>query len=389
MIKCKIIEDNLNKILPNIINLRKEIHQNPELGYQEYKTTGLIVEFLKNLGITVETKYSETGAVGLLKVPGAVKTLAIRADIDALPIQEETGAQFASKNDGVMHACGHDVHSAVVMGVANLLSNLKDYLKLNIKFIFQPAEECSPEGGAKLMIENGVLDDVDAILGLHVWPDLPVGTIGTILGNAMAASDRIKILIEGKSSHAAEPQNGIDSLFIAGQVINLISSFRAKYIDPYENVIMTIGSIQSEGRYNIVCPKIFMDGTIRTLSENTRVYIKEKLPVVITNLVKSFDGNCKVDIIKGYDVLKNDPVMTEKFVETSKEILGINNVLTDIRPTMISEDFSFYAKRIPAVYFFLGCESKIPLHSSRFLPNEKCIPVGIKAISNFVLNGNI
>jgi amidohydrolase len=386
LVHLNVINGVINKILPGVLDIRKKIHQNPELGYEEYQTTELIIKKLTELGLNVETKYSKTGAVGHIHVPGATKTIAVRADIDALPISENTGLPFASEKDGVMHACGHDVHTSIALGVAELLSILKDTLKVNVKFIFQPAEECSPRGGARTMIENGVLDGVDAILGLHVWPSLPVGTIGVVNGSAMAASDRLRITIEGKSGHAAEPQNSVDAIYIAAQVINTINSFKAKNIDPFEPVVISLGSIHSEGRYNIVCPKVDIEGTIRTLNESTRMFINENLRQLIASTVKAFGGNCDIDIISGYDVLINDEKLTDDFIKITRAMLGAKRVLSNIRPSMIAEDFSFYAKQVPGTYFFLGCTCQYPLHSNLFVPDERCTKVGIKVIANFILN---
>lgn len=386
MVQLKVINGVINEILPGVLDIRKKIHRNPELGYEEYQTTELIIKKLEELGLNIETKYSKTGVVGLIHVPGAKKTIAVRADIDALPISENTGIPFASKNDGVMHACGHDVHTSIALGVAEFLSRLKDKLKVNVKFIFQPAEECSPQGGARTMIENGVLGGIDAILGLHVWPSLPLGTVGVVKGSAMAASDRLKITIEGKGGHAAEPHNSVDAINIAAQVINTINSFKAKNLDPFEPVVISLGSIHSEGRYNIVCPKVDIEGTVRTLNESTRAFIKEKLLEVIINTVKTMGGDCHADIIYGYDVLINDEKLTDDFIKTTKTILGDEKVLSNIRPSLIAEDFSFYAKQVPGTYFFLGCTCQYPLHSNLFLPDERCIEVGIKVMANFILN---
>lgn len=388
MAPLETIDNILKDALPKISNIRQKIHQNPELGYEEYETTKLITKELNDLGLHVETKFSKTGAVGILKANGAQKTIALRADIDALSIKEETGIPFSSKNEGIMHACGHDVHTAIVFGVGAVLKKLQDKLKYNIKLIFQPAEECNPHGGAKTMIKNGVLQDVDAILGFHLWPSLSVGTIGVVKGSAMAASDRIKITILGKSGHAAEPHNSIDAINIAAQVINTINSFKTKNIDPFEPVVVSIGSICSQGRYNIVCPQVNLEGTVRTLNEDTRSFIKNELQQIIYDTVDSLGGRCEIDYVKGYDVLSNDNNLTEKFIANTKSLLGEDKVLTDIRPSMIAEDFSFYAKKVPATYFFLGCECPYPLHSSKFLPDERSIEIGIKTLSSFILNND-
>lgn len=379
------VDEVLNDILPRIKEVRRKIHQNPELGYEEYQTTKLIANKLKKLGLNVESKYSETGVTGSINIVGAKKTIAIRADIDALPIQEETGASYSSKNKRKMHACGHDVHTSIVLGVGAVLKKLEEKLKYNIKLIFQPAEECSPHGGAKTMIKNGVLRDVDAILGCHIWPSLPVGTIGIVNGSAMAASDRIKVTIKGKSGHAAEPHNSIDAINIAAQVINIINSFKVKNLDPFEPVVISIGSIFSKGRYNIVSPEVSLEGTVRTLNEETRLFIKQHLQESINSTIISMGGKGKVEYINGYDVLINDRELTEKFIRNARQHLGDDKVITDINSSMIAEDFSFYAKEIPATYFFLGCDCSYPLHSSKFLPNEKSLSIGIKTISNFIL----
>ncbi len=380
------IQEVLAKILPDVLSFREKLHRYPELGYEEHITTGLIVNKLVEIGIyKIETKYSKTGVVGIIEADKAQGTIAIRADIDALPLRENTGAPFVSENEGIMHACGHDVHASIVIGVAELLQHFRDKLNVNVKLIFQPAEECSPEGGAKNLITNGVLDDVDAIIGFHVWPSLPVGTVGVAMGSAMAASDKLKITVFGQGAHAAEPQNGIDAITIATQVVNTINSFKARNIDPFEPVVLSLGTIYSKGRYNIICPQVDIEGTIRTLNEDTRYCISKKLVEIVMNVAKAMGGNCNINILRGYDVLKNDEKLTNRFVELTKPLLGHDKVLFN-KPSMISEDFAFYSKRVPATYFFLGCESSHPLHSSQFLPNEECIKIGIKVLTNLVLN---
>jgi len=381
------MQEVLAKILPNVLSFREKLHRHPELGYEEHKTTDLIVRRLGEIGIDkIETKYSKTGVVGIIEADKAQRTIAIRADIDALPLKENSGAPFASENEGIMHACGHDVHTSIVIGVAELLQHFRDKLNVNVKLIFQPAEECSPEGGAKTLIANGVLHGVDAIVGLHVWPRLPVGAVGVVRGSAMAASDKLKISIFGQGAHAAEPQNGIDAIMIATQVVNAINSFRARTIDPFEPVVLSLGTINSRGRYNIICPQVDIEGTIRTLNEDTRCFIGKKLVEIVASAAEAMDGSGEINILRGYDVLKNDEKLTNRFTELTKSLLGDDKVLSNVKPSMISEDFAFYAKQVPATYFFLGCESPHPLHSSQFLPNEGCIEIGIKVLTNLVLN---
>ena len=238
------MQEVLAKILPNVLSFREKLHRHPELGYEEHKTTDLIVRRLGEIGIDkIETKYSKTGVVGIIEADKAQRTIANRADIDALPLKENSGAPFASENEGIMHACGHDVHTSIVIGVAELLQHFRDKLNVNVKLIFQPAEECSPEGGAKTLIANGVLHGVDAIVGLHVWPRLPVGAVGVVRGSAMAASDKLKISIFGQGARG-RAANSIDAIMIA-TVVNAINSFRARTIDPFEPVVLSLGTINS------------------------------------------------------------------------------------------------------------------------------------------------
>lgn len=388
MIQLEAIDKALEDTIQRVFDIRQKIHQSPELGYKEYETTNLIITELNRLGLMVKTGFSKTGAVGIIRVKDAQKTIAIRADIDALPIEEKTGVDFSSKKKGVMHACGHDVHTSIALGVGAVLKKLQNKLKYDVKLIFQPAEECNPHGGSKMMIKNGVLNDVDAIIGFHVWPSLPVGTIGVVKGCAMAASDRLKIIIKGQRGHAAEPHKTVDAINIAAQVVNAINFFKSKNLDPFEPVVISIGSVYSEGRHNIVCPKVILEGTIRTLNENVRMFIKRYLPKVISDTVDSLGGSCEIEYVKGYDALINDNQLTERFIKNTKLLLGKDKVLTTIRPSMIAEDFAFYAKKVPATYFFLGCESPYSLHSNEFLPNKSSIEIGIKIISSFLLNSN-
>lgn len=381
------MQEVLAKILPNVLSFREKLHCYPELGYEEHKTTDLIVKKLVEIGIDkIETKYSKTGTVRVIEADKAQETIAIRSDIDALPLKENTGACFASENEGVMHACGHDVHTSIVIGVAEFLQRFRDKLSVNVKLIFQPAEECSPEGGAKTMIANGVLDGVDSIVGLHVWPSLPVGTVGVVKGSTIAASDKLKITVFCRGAHEAESKNGIDAIMIAAEVVNAINSFRARNTDSFEPVVLSLGTINSRGRYNIICPQVDIEGTIRTLNEDTRYFIGKRLVEIVVNVAEAMDGSGEINILRGYDVLKNDEKLTDRFIELTKSLLGDDKVLSNVKPSMISEDFAFYAKQEPATYFFLGCESPHPLHSSQFFSNEGCIEIRIKVLTNLVLN---
>lgn len=379
------IENEISKISNDLINIRKEIHKNPELGYEEYETTNFIIKTLEKYDLKANKFKDITGAY--LNINNSKKeTVAVRFDIDALPILENTGVSFQSKIPNVMHACGHDVHTTIGIGLALVLNNIRDQLPVNIKIIFQPAEECNPKGGAKPIMDEGILNNpkIDKILGLHVWPSLKVGEVGIKPGPILANSDKFKIIVNGKKSHGAEPYKGTDAINISINIINKINNIKRNYINPFQPAVISIGNINSNGRHNIICDRVEIEGTIRTLNKSNRNLIYKEINRIAKLESKLFYGNAEAQIEKGYDSVVNDEKLYKKFINVSKEIIGEKNLKTEINSSLIGEDFGFYGKKLDSLYFLLGCESDYPLHSEKFIADDRCMSVGIKLLSNFL-----
>lgn len=360
----------------------EDFHKHPELGWQEHYTSSKICSLLTEMGISHEQGVPGTAVVGLLKgnLPG--KTIALRADIDALPIQEKTTLAYASLNKGVMHACGHDAHTTILLGTAKILSGMRDKIQGQVKFLFQPDEE--NEGGALPMIRKGCLEnpDVDYVLGLHVDETLPAGKIHYKYGKMAAASDYINITITGKSSHGASPEEGIDALLVAANILTTLQTIIAREISPSNSVALTFGKISAGKRVNILAEKVEFNGTLRTLDEKTRNFCKARIVEIVKHVAKSMRAEGSVEIIPSYAPLINDDFVTDQVKEVAVQILGSKNVAEMEAPSLGVEDFSFYLEQVPGAFYNLGCiktgkpESQI-LHNPYFEVDQGCLGVGV------------
>jgi amidohydrolase len=375
------------KVEKEVIELRRKIHMYPELGFEEAKTSEIVYDYLKNLGIEVK-RIAKTGVVGTLKGNGS-KTIAIRADMDALPIQEENDVEYASQIPGRMHACGHDVHTAILLGTAKLLANMRDKLKGNVKFIFQPAEETT--GGALPLIEEGVLENpkVDAIIGLHVDPELQVGQIGITYGKAYASSDMFDIIVKGKSSHGAEPHKSVDSIVIAANIVNMLQTVVSRKANPLSPIVLTIGTIEGGYARNIIANKVRMSGIIRMMEEEKRDEIVEMVEKICDNTAKAMGGEVEFKRTIGYPCLVNHKGMTDLIKETAFPLLGEGNVI-EVAPTMGVEDFAYFLQKVPGSFYKLGCGNKEkgidkPIHNNQFNIDEDCIKIGLAVHVSTVL----
>ncbi|ABY91836.1 M20 family metallopeptidase [Thermoanaerobacter sp. X514] len=375
------------KVEKEVIELRRKIHMYPELGFEETKTSEIVYDYLKNLGIEVK-RIAKTGVVGTLKGNGS-KTIAIRADMDALPIQEENDVEYASQIPGRMHACGHDVHTAILLGTAKLLANMRDKLKGNVKFIFQPAEETT--GGALPLIEEGVLENpkVDAIIGLHVDPELQVGQIGITYGKAYASSDMFDIIVKGKSSHGAEPHKSVDSIVIAANIVNMLQTVVSRKANPLSPLVLTIGTIEGGYARNIIANKVRMSGIIRMMEEEKRDEIVEMVEKICDNTAKAMGGEVEFKRTIGYPCLVNHKGMTDLIKETAFPLLGESNVI-EVAPTMGVEDFAYFLQKVPGSFYKLGCGNKEkgidkPIHNNQFNIDEECIKIGLAVHVSTVL----
>lgn len=391
----QLIDKEIQKHLEEIIQTRRYLHMNPELSNREFATAKLVASKLLSMGLEVKTGVAKTGVVGILRGNNAAFTIAYRADMDALPIQEDSGVAFASLNPGVMHACGHDIHTTIGLGAALVLSQLKDHVKGNIKFIFQPAEEGAPsgeEGGADLMVNEGVLENppVSAIFGLHVWPDAEVGEVLFADGPVLASSDSFDVILSGKSSHGARPYEGTDTIVLAAQVILTIHSTLSRIINPADPAVVSIGKIQGGIRSNIIADEVRLTGTVRTLSETTRSRIEHLLEDIVHGATQPVNADYQFFYSRGSSPVFNHPDLAAIMLPTLKDVLGKNRVKS-LNPQMVAEDFSEYTQTIPGFYFFLGIKSPgktsmPPLHSPQFNPDERSIAVGIRAVCHLLLD---
>lgn len=362
-----------------IIRMRRDFHKHPETGFAETRTSSVIAEELKRLGLYVQTGIAKTGVVGTLEVDGASSTVAFRADMDALPITEENSLEFKSQNEGVSHACGHDANMAMLLGAVKLMVQLKDKLKRNVKFIFQPCEEQHP-GGAKMMVEEGVLKNVDEIYGLHIEPNIQSGIFGLRAGSTMAATDRIVITIIGKGGHASTPHLCVDPIVIAAEVILAIQSIVSRKINPLSPCVISLCQISGGTTFNVIPDRVKIIGTVRTLAKELRY----RMPMLIEDTIKGItslnNATYQFEYLKGHPPL-NNPQQQVDFVQNKIIELFGNKAIENIDPKMGGEDFSYYLEKIKGAFIFLGSGSlekgtNHPLHSSRFLLDEDVLYMG-------------
>ena len=362
--------------------LRRQLHRNPELSFVEYETSQLIHDVLDSWGIE-NVSMNVTGVVATIKGRNPEKrTIALRADIDALPIQETNDCDYKSLRQNVMHACGHDAHTAMLLGVANILNQMKDEFEGTIKLIFQPGEEKLP-GGAKLMIENGVLDNVEAIIAQHVYPDLPCGEVGFYSGNYMAACDEINIVISGKGGHAAKIKERSNTTVAAAKMLCAISELSSEFNkEERENpIIIAFGSFIADGTYNVIPDTVNLKGTMRTFDEKERKLVKKKIKEISSEVAKSFGVKSRVKIDEGYPVLKNDVDFTDSLRDNAIDFLGEDKVKS-LPQLMTAEDFAWYSHKIKACMYRIGTSNiekgiDSKQHTSTFDIDEDALETGV------------
>ena len=396
------IDKAISKNLSTIVELRHQIHQYPELGNREFKTAELVAEHLRSLGIEVETGVAYTGVVGILKgnKPGPV--VAVRADMDALPVTEETDLSFKStvkttyldKEVGVMHACGHDIHTSVQLGVASVLASMKRSLPGTVKFIFQPAEEGPPpgeEGGADLMLKEGVFDNLkpSAIFGLHTHPGLAVGELGLTIGPAMAAVDHFVITIKGKQSHGAYPHKSVDPIIMATEVVGAFQTIRSRSLSPLEPSVVTVGIIRGGERFNIIPEKVHLEGTVRTYNPEVQDMVEQRMNKILEGITLAYGGSFELNYDRGTPAMINDPELSKQMIPTMERVVGKDN-LKMMDPVMGGEDFAFFANEVPGMYYRLGVVKPGTtsgwVHTPTFRADDSCLEVGIRAMSNLVVD---
>jgi amidohydrolase len=387
MIEHDTIRKRAEAIKSTLILLRREFHQHPELGLQEFNTAKKIEKILKELGIETKMLVNGTGVVGCLKGEKPGKTLALRADIDALPVQEESTLPYRSQNPGIMHACGHDAHAAMLLGAAMILCEMRRELAGNVVFIFQPAEETGE--GAKKMVEEGALfgvpggadGGVDGIIGLHVNSSLDTGTLGYHVGPVMAAGDFFDIRITGKGGHGGMPHLAVDPIVIAANVISAIQTLVSRETDPIESAVVSICRMEAGGKaYNIIPDTATFGGTIRSLKPELRDYLPKRIKEILDGIVPAMRGRYEFNLMERFPVTINEGRMTAFGARVAEALLGKDRVL-EVKPLMGSEDFSYYLQKVPGAYLFLGSRSvekgiTYPHHHPRFDIDEDVLPVG-------------
>lgn len=399
------LDKEIARVMPQVVAWRRDIHQHPELSNREVRTAKLVADELTRLGLEVRTGVAHTGVVGVLRGGRPGPVVALRADMDALPVTEQVDLPFKSlvrteyngQQVGVMHACGHDNHVAILLGAASALAGMKADIPGTVKFIFQPAEEGAPvgeEGGAKLMVKEGALADPvpGAIFGLHVWPDA-VGTISYQPGPFMAAADGLSITVRGKQTHGAVPWGGVDPIVVTSQIVLGLQTIASRQIDVTKvPAIITVGSIHGGNRGNIIPDSVLMQGTVRTFDETMRADIHDRIRRTVEEIAKSAGASASVEFSSpNYPVTINDTALTRRMVPTLQRAAGGNVKVAGIQ--MPSEDFSYYQQKVPGLFVFLGIVPKgqdpaaAPKnHSPFFFADEAALPVGVRALSSLAID---
>lgn len=377
------LRDAAEEIGPGIVADRRYLHQHPELGFEETNTAAHVAQRLRDLGFEVRTGVGGTGVVGLLRGARPGKTVLLRADMDALPITEENDAPYASKNSGVMHACGHDAHTSMLLGAARLLGERRSELQGTVKFMFQPAEEGG--GGALRMIEDGVLDNpaVDAAFGMHVDAERYVGQTTLRPGPCNASSDRFTIIVRGKGGHAARPHASIDPIVVAAQIVTALQTLVSREVSPIEPAVVTVGSLVSGTTFNVIPDTATIKGTVRAYSEPVRAMIQQRVGELTRGIAAAMRASADVQYRVGYPVLVNDARQVAFVERTLSEVLGPDAV-GGREPSMGAEDFAFVLQRVPGAFIYLGVrdpswESPRPVHTATFDLAENALPIGATA----------
>lgn len=381
--------EKASKLREKLIEWRRDFHQHPELGFEEFRTSEIVAEHLASLGLEVQRGVGKTGVVATLRGTGPGPTIALRADMDGLPMDDQKQVPYRSQVPGKAHACGHDAHTSILMGTAQFLIEQNIPFKGNIKFLFQPAEEGL--AGAEAMIKDGVLDNpkVDAIAGLHVFYGVPTGRVTVVRGVAMAASDRITIKVIGKGGHAAHPHRSVDSVSVTAEVISALQHIVSRQTDPLESAVITIGQIQGGSASNIIAPEVVLNGTVRTLNESIRKEMPERIERVVKGVTEALGATYEFTYKMGYPTVINDDGMVDLMWSAAEEVLGKGKVEL-VKPSMGGEDFAYYTHHVPGVFFRLGAGSaekniEYPHHHPLFDIDEDALPIGVAMLSQIAL----
>ncbi|AMW28721.1 MULTISPECIES: M20 family metallopeptidase [Arthrospira] len=378
------IKDLTNSLYPRLVEIRRHLHAHPELSGQEYQTSAYIAGVLSSCGLHVQEAVGKTGVVGELKGTGNnYQWLAIRTDMDALPIQELTNLEYASRHPGVMHACGHDVHTTVGLGTAMVLSRLQDSLPGAVRFLFQPAEEIAR--GSTWMVEDGVMNDVISILGLHVFPTIPAGCIGMRVGALTAAADDLELTILGESGHGARPHEAIDAIWIAAQVITTLQQAISRTHNPLRPVVLTIGQITGGRASNVIADQVKLLGTVRSLHQSTYETLPAWIENIVANVCQTYGAKYQMNYRRGVPSVQNDPALTQLIEASVREAWGNESLEILPEPSLGAEDFSVYLNHAPGAMFRLGIghrdQPNYPLHHPKFQVDESAIKTGVVSLA--------
>jgi len=372
----------IDEINERIIEIRHDLHKHPELSGHEEHTKYLAKGILEAYGYQIKESEKHYGLIADLIVDKSAKTVAIRADMDALPIQEQTGKPYASRTDGIMHACGHDSHTAIALGAAMAIAAHKEELPGNVRFIFQPSEE-SKEGGSVEMIEDGALESVSAIFGLHAYPYLHSGKIGYKYGVMMASADIFTIEVFGKAAHGARPHEGVDAILVTSMIVNSLNHIVSRRIDPLHPAVISLGTITGGTAANIICDHVLLKGTVRTINEAVRKNIPTMMESSVKGVCSSMGATYRFDYQFGQPELINHDAMVDIILGEAKEIIGAENCIDLVDPVMGGEDFSEYLQIVPGAFFRLGTgneakQTNVPQHNSRFDVDDDALQIGMK-----------
>ena len=396
----KLVFEQCHRHFDDIVAIRRDIHQYPELGFDVHRTAGIAAEALRALDIPVKTEIGRTGVVGDLEVPGASKRIALRADMDALPIQELTDVPFKSKIDGKAHLCGHDAHTAMLIGAARILSQLRDNLKTHVRFIFQPSEEAMP-GGAPAMIADGALEDVDEIYGIHVFPLYAVGEYATCIGPMLAQSDTFQITLTGRGGHAAFPHLTVDPIVIASQFVTAVQSIIARNVNPLDSAVISVTQLHggdtdlknglTGAAMNVIPPKVLIGGTVRTLQESVQKRVQGQLERLLAGLANAHDATYTFTYQEGYPVTYNHEPCVSTVLSAARGLVDEDNLVFPISPILGGEDFSYYSQKIPACFVMVGAGNEEKgivnmCHHPQFDIDENCMIYGMALLVSLATN---
>jgi len=387
------LKSDIDELVPDLIATRRDLHEHPELAFEEVRTSGIVAQRLQRLGLEVQTGVARTGVIGYLRggasKPGA-KTIAIRADMDALPIYELNEIEYRSQTDGKMHACGHDGHTSILLAVADILTKRRDELAGNVKFVFQPAEE--RVGGAEPMVKEGAMNGVDGVIGLHLISDYPLGRVGVRSGAVFASADKIVLTVHGRGGHAAMPETTVDPIVIAAYIVTALQTLISRETSPFSPAVITFGQIQAGTAFNIIPETAVMHGTMRAFTKEHRAKLLRRIREVATGVASAMGGSCEAELVDGCPPCVNDTGMTElvrnaaiasvgeKAVDTSEEVM-----------TTGSDDMACFLEAVPGCYFIVGANNpakgaNYPHHHPRFNIDEEALPVAVEVLSRAALD---